>query len=113
MSASLVKICPRCGYSVEGALPFGRAKRLFERIAKRLRISPVRLRNRNRDRYIVEKRWVTAWVLRSQGAREIDIARLMGRDHSSISHGLRQLQLELKGENASAWQRLLDLAARD
>lgn len=48
------------------------------------------------SRDIVEKRWVAMWFYRCAGKSFLEIARKVGRDHTTVLHGCKTMNVTLK-----------------
>ncbi len=47
------------------------------------------IRSKSRARTVAYARWAVMVALRAEGRSLCDIARLLGRDHTTVSHGLK------------------------
>ena len=79
------------------------AARLFRAACKAVGIPPEALRQPQRKRWIVERRWLVAYFLHRRHVKLTDIGALLGRDHSTIDHALKEVQRRLRTSEGEAW----------
>jgi chromosomal replication initiator protein len=83
-------ICPRCGST---AIEVGHARRLIERVALFCRVSLAQVYGQQRTRQAVIARHVAIYVVaRECGLKATTIARLFGRDHSTVGHAIQKVE---------------------
>ena len=68
---------------------------IMEQVAARFGIEPERILSRRRDALTVLARWTVMQVARNRGLSQAKIAAALRVDHSSVAHGLAQLEARL------------------
>jgi hypothetical protein len=61
---------------------------IITEVAQRMGVPEARLRARDRSPQVVAARHATFWALQQAGLRPVQIARLLGLNHSTVVHGL-------------------------
>lgn len=68
---------------------------IMEQVAARFGVEPERIMSRRRDDLTVLARWTVMRVARNRGLSQAKIAAALRVDHSSVAHGLAQLEARL------------------
>ena len=63
-----------------------------KRVCESFGVNMAQLCSRSRSADVVEPRHVLCWLLTAAGLEQGRIAQLLGRDHSTISHGVDRIQ---------------------
>ena len=90
--------------------PHGQA--VLRAISEATEIPLVRLTGGERNQPLVRARWVFCWVMHQTSGYSLpEIGRLIGRDHTTIMHGLRRAR-ELRASDPGFRHWTDELAAR-
>lgn len=91
--------CPCCGYKPEVRERYpslADARRMVEQVARRHEITVDEILSPDRSRRLILPRWHAFSELRRIGFSYPSIGKIMGRDHSTVIHGIRKFA-EMEG----------------